>query len=397
MADYMQLTPDISQPLSSGLQVGMQLGQIGRNQAEQERQQQSKAIVGGILSQGNITGQQLAQLPEMQELYKYDPDAAIQLSEYADKRDAAGLERIRYNNQRQSEIVYPLAAIADPEQQRLEAIRQAQQFAKSQDPNERETAQELIDIANMPPEARKARLMQAAIQSKAGDNAINLLFGAPKEKEGFTLGEGQIRYDASGNVIASGPQKTGPAETDKTRFDQATKLRTEVEKFTDEFRKVEDPYDRVNSIVGGAGKKDASADIALVYSFMKMLDPGSVVRETEFATAQNAAGVPEQLRNQYNKVLSGEFLSPEQVKSFKNQAEKIYKGAESRQKKRESQYTGLAKKYGIDPTEVIIRSPAQYDNPPANFGVSDQPEGTIATNPQTGQTIVSRGGVWVAQ
>jgi len=39
-----------------------------------------------------------------------------------------------------------------------------------------------------------------------------------------------------------------------------------------------------------------------------MLDPGSVVRESEFATAQNAAGVPDQVRNMYNKVLSGTRL-----------------------------------------------------------------------------------------
>lgn len=33
----------------------------------------------------------------------------------------------------------------------------------------------------------------------------------PKEKEGFTLGEGQVRYDAAGNVIAKGPAKAGDA------------------------------------------------------------------------------------------------------------------------------------------------------------------------------------------
>jgi len=34
---------------------------------------------------------------------------------------------------------------------------------------------------------------------------------------------------------------------------------------------------------------------------MKILDPGSVVREGEFATAQNSAGIPERIRAKYNR------------------------------------------------------------------------------------------------
>jgi hypothetical protein len=36
---------------------------------------------------------------------------------------------------------------------------------------------------------------------------------------------------------------------------------------------------------------------------MKMLDPTSVVREGEFATAQNAASIPIKIVNMYNKAL----------------------------------------------------------------------------------------------
>lgn len=215
--NYTQLTPDISQSLSSGLQTGIRLGEIGRNQAEQERRQRANQVVGGILAQGNITGRQLAQLPEMQELYKYDPDAAMQLAEYVDKRDMAGLERLRYNNQRQSELIYPLAAISDPNEQKLEAIRQAQVLAKSQDPTERETAQELLDIANLPPDARKARFAQAAVQSKAGDKVVELLFGGGESaskrgvqflptSQGYMVGDlstGQIRSPGAAYMPAT--------------------------------------------------------------------------------------------------------------------------------------------------------------------------------------------------
>ena len=46
---------------------------------------------------------------------------------------------------------------------------------------------------------------------------------------------------------------------------------------------------------------------------MKFLDPNSVVREGEFATAKNAGGVPENIRNIYNAVKDGQIL-PDTVK-----------------------------------------------------------------------------------
>jgi len=52
------------------------------------------------------------------------------------------------------------------------------------------------------------------------------------------------------------------------------------------------------------GDNTAMGDIGLIFSYMKALDPGSVVREGEQASAQNAAGVPEQIRNAYNRLAS---------------------------------------------------------------------------------------------
>jgi len=62
--------------------------------------------------------------------------------------------------------------------------------------------------------------------------------------------------------------------------------------------------------------KNAPAQIAMVFKFMKALDPQSVVREGEFATAQNATGVDDRVINTYNRLLSGERLNDEQVKQF---------------------------------------------------------------------------------
>lgn len=101
----------------------------------------------------------------------------------------------------------------------------------------------------------------------------------------------------------------------------------------------------------------AAGDMTLIYSFMKMNDPGSTVREGEFATAQNAAGVPDRIRNQWNQVLKGERLSEEQRHDFASQAEKMYGGQLNAQKTVDDQYIALAQRYGVDPSVVMMKFP----------------------------------------
>lgn len=69
------------------------------------------------------------------------------------------------------------------------------------------------------------------------------------------------------------------------------------------------------------------ASIALVFKFMKALDPQSVVREGEFLTAERSAGLPESMRNMYNKIMEGEKLGAVQIKQFIDTANEIANSA----------------------------------------------------------------------
>lgn len=62
--------------------------------------------------------------------------------------------------------------------------------------------------------------------------------------------------------------------------------------------------------------KSGPAAISMVYKFMKSLDPTSVVREGEFATAERAAGVPETVLNYYNRLVTGERLPDSVIADF---------------------------------------------------------------------------------
>lgn len=119
----------------------------------------------------------------------------------------------------------------------------------------------------------------------------------------------------------------------------------------------------IQKIRNVAKSESPAGDISLIYSFMKLNDPGSVVREGEFATAQNAGGVPDRIRNMYNKLLTGERLNPKQRGDFVRQSEKLWKAQVDQQAQADKQFVELAEKRGIDPNEVITSFYSDMNQP----------------------------------
>jgi hypothetical protein len=93
--------------------------------------------------------------------------------------------------------------------------------------------------------------------------------------------------------------------------------------------------------------------LALIFNYMKVLDPGSVVREGEFATAQNAGGVDERIRSLYNRVVEGTRLTEPQRADFVDRASRLYQGAEEQYNSIANQYKEFARKAGLPVDQVI--------------------------------------------
>ena len=100
--------------------------------------------------------------------------------------------------------------------------------------------------------------------------------------------------------------------------------------------------------------KTGAGDLAIVYGYMKMLDPTSVVREGEFATAEKTAGVPEQIRVLYNKVLNGERLSEAVRTNFVGAAHQMYSRGMGDVNKINEQYRQIALRNKLNPANVIL-------------------------------------------
>ena len=153
-----------------------------------------------------------------------------------------------------------------------------------------------------------------------------------------------------------------------TAFDEETKLRGEYTNLSKDFFTQRDAYGRVKT-----SEKDPSAasDVSLIFNFMKLLDPNSVVREAEYATAETAGSIPQRVWAQYNKAVDGERLAPDMRADFIKQAGNIYNVADRQHLKRVKVYTGLAKRKELDPDSVVIDF-GMADEEPQTFSVGDQ-------------------------
>jgi hypothetical protein len=124
-----------------------------------------------------------------------------------------------------------------------------------------------------------------------------------------------VLYDVSGGTPRPVSEKAAP----QPKPAEIAGLRKEFVGQAQPFKETRDAFKRLV-----ASEPSAQGDLSLIFGYMRMLDPGSVVRETEFATAENAAGVPDVIRNMFNRVQTGERLNPEQREAFIGQAGNLY-------------------------------------------------------------------------
>lgn len=159
------------------------------------------------------------------------------------------------------------------------------------------------------------------------------------------------------NPVSSGPRWSPQQPAAGPKPPSAAELRGEYIKATKDYEQAAYGYGKV---VSAASDPSPAGDIALIFGFMKTLDPNSTVREGEFATAQNAGSVPERIASLYNSVVQGTRLTETQRKDFINQAKGQFSVYEDRKKVADQFYTGLSERNEINPIDVLV----PYGEPP---------------------------------
>ncbi len=178
------------------------------------------------------------------------------------------------------------------------------------------------------------------------ESALRNLIGADKPEGPIKMGDDILLDPNSFEIVWQGTPSSGLDTEGLAKLEQS--VRKEYLAQSKDFGKVADAFDRIS-----VSQPDAVGDLSLIFQYMKMLDPGSTVREGEFATAQSARGVPESVLGQYNRIASGERLTDAQRSSFLQQAELLYLKAGESQAARERRYRGVARANSLRPDQVV--------------------------------------------
>jgi hypothetical protein len=223
----------------------------------------------------------------------------------------------------------------------------------------------------------KAKAEKDLAKTQADLAAIKLEFARPNEildvqQKGRQLGltDAQIKQAEAAIKASDAAAKKSGADADLAqkqaneiaagvipadkRPDAEAKFRKEYSDQTKGYQDIKAAYGRILAVSDPkTPDEEAPADLALVFNFMKMQDPGSTVNSGEFANAQNSAGVPDRVVNLYNNLLKGSRLSPTQRKAFRGQAENLYKVTGQQEATVRKGIDRIAKGYGLNTQNIF--------------------------------------------
>ena len=160
----------------------------------------------------------------------------------------------------------------------------------------------------------------------------------------------EIKVDVKKKLIElDGAGESGLLTDPKEIAEQEDKLRKEFAVENANFTKTQTAVRKIQS-----ASDTGEGDLSLIFNFMKALDPGSVVRESEFALAETTAGIPQRILNMRNKALSGDRLGQVQRSNMKTEAHKLLAAADVRNKELIKGFNVIIKNRGFNPDNVFL-------------------------------------------
>jgi hypothetical protein len=232
-------------------------------------------------------------------------------------------------------------------------------------------------------EAKKLEAQAAALEKRAQFAVtIEEKRDATKQANDLKLQAMQMRQDMAQSMLAMRGMTMGMTQqnqqqrNDQMIFQREHQLRGDYTKVTKDITDAQRAAQQIMSIVPAqVAKMNAQDQQALIFSFMRMLDPGSVVREAEYASAAKARGVLDTIGNYGTQLQTGKPLTPTQVANMVNLGRTLMESSGQLKQDINTQFEGTARGWGVDPrnfvTGATLRTPDRSQ--PAPNRASDKP------------------------
>ena len=158
--------------------------------------------------------------------------------------------------------------------------------------------------------------------------------------------------------VKTGLAKAGAASTNvnvstgQKGFDNELKLRGDFrgEPVYKAHQEMQSAYSQIQQSLKQA---TPAGDLAGATKIMKLLDPGSVVRESELGMAMAATGLLDRVQNYAQNIISGNKLTPKQRVEFQQLADALYGESVKAYNGKRGEYIKLGADYGLDAGRAI--------------------------------------------
>ncbi|MBR0668267.1 cell wall hydrolase [Roseomonas hellenica] len=231
----------------------------------------------------------------------------------------------------------------------VQAITRA---ALSGNPRAIRQLQLLQPMMNRETQIERVRLPDGSEMLVPRQQAAGMVSAAPPRDTQFVdLGddgpEGAGRYAVENGRL----RRQAAIPRDDQTFARSNTLRDEYVKLTEGYRTVEQAYRQVETAArSGSGQ----GDMAMLYAFVRMLDPTSVVRESEFAMAAQTGSFGERVQGAVQRVLSGERLPSDVRQNFLGEARNILRTRQEEADTLADNYRELARRNSLRPEDVVM-------------------------------------------
>lgn len=124
------------------------------------------------------------------------------------------------------------------------------------------------------------------------------------------------------------------------------------------FQEVKSAYGQITKAID---LRSPAGDLAAATKIMKLLDPGSVVRESELGMAMQATGLMDRITSYADNVIKGTKLSEQQRVDFRRLADALYGDAASSYNNKRNEYQELGQGYGLNTR--TLGAPIEFSTP----------------------------------
>lgn len=150
--------------------------------------------------------------------------------------------------------------------------------------------------------------------------------------------------------------------TGQKGFDNELKLRGDFkqEPVYKAHQEMQSAYSQIKQSLAQASP---AGDLAGATKIMKLLDPGSVVRESELGMAMAATGLLDRVQNYASNIISGNKLTPKQRQEFQQLADALYGESVKAYNSKRGEYQKLGSEYGLNADRAVGAPASMAANP----------------------------------